>query len=47
MSSAARPAVTASPLEQAERQTPPLQLPMQQAPLTEQERPSPEHWFEA
>jgi hypothetical protein len=35
-----------APLEQPERQPPPLQLPLQQSPLTEQELPSPEHWFE-
>jgi hypothetical protein len=35
------------PLEQLERQTPPLQFPMQQSPPTEQAPPSPAHWFEA
>jgi hypothetical protein len=35
-----------APLEQLERQTPPLQFPMQQSPPIEQELPSPAHWFE-
>jgi len=36
-----------APLEQLERQTPPLQLPWQQSLPTEQELPSPAHWLEA